>query len=38
MALVKTSKYIRVVGYLGKIDDMNIGKKSEYNERRYMLK
>lgn len=37
MSLVKTTKYIRVVGYFGKVDDMNKGKLQEYKERRYML-
>lgn len=33
---VKTDKYIRVVGYFGKVNNMNEGKTSEYNARKCM--
>lgn len=34
---VKCDKMIRVVGYYGKVSDMNNGKKEEYKERKYMV-
>lgn len=37
MANVKTTKYVRVVGYYGKTSDMNDGKTKETNSRKYMV-
>lgn len=34
---VKTTKYMRVVGYMGKVDDMNEGKQAEAKARLYMV-
>lgn len=34
---VKTQKFLRVVGYYGKADDMNVGKKEEFAARKYMV-
>lgn len=37
MVSVKTTKYVRVVGYYGKTTDMNNGKVSENKSRKYMV-
>lgn len=37
MVKLKTTKYIRIVGYFGKVDNMNTGKRAELKARKYML-
>ena len=31
-------KFVRVVGYMGEVDNMNRGKSEERNDRRFMLR
>ena len=37
MTQLKTTKYVRVVGYMGKVDDLNVGKQLENSQRKYMV-